>query len=118
TGSITLTVAAKPGLSSSQLVFEVRDTGIGFDERARERLFSRFEQLDGSITRSFGGSGLGLSISRALAEAMGGQLTADGAPGQGATFTLTVNLARAEESAAPAEAEEARDAGETSDAPL
>ena len=70
-GSVTLTVSAEPGPSLTQLTCEVRDTGIGFDDAAKDRLFSRFEQVDGSITRRFGGSGLGLSISRALAEAMG-----------------------------------------------
>ena len=93
-GSIRLAVAAKEGPSFTRLTIEVRDSGIGFDSAAKARLFSRFEQIDGSITRSFGGSGLGLSISHALASAMGGDLTADGGPGEGATFTLTLDLAR------------------------
>ena len=109
-GRITLTVSARPGPALTRLDFAVRDTGIGFDSAASERLFSRFEQLDGSITRSFGGSGLGLSISRALAEAMGGSLTAEGAPGEGATFTLTLELARARGQAAAVEAAEAAEA--------
>lgn len=94
-GSIHLTVAAKPDASHTRFTIKVRDSGIGFDAAAQAKLFSRFEQIDGSITRSFGGSGLGLSISHALAGAMGGTLTADGAPGQGATFTLTLDLAKA-----------------------
>jgi len=106
TGTIRLTVSANPGPLLTQLMFEVRDTGIGFDAAAKDRLFSRFEQVDGSITRRFGGSGLGLSISRALAEAMGGQLTADGIPGKGAAFTLTLELARAPAPASTAVAEE------------
>ena len=65
----------------------VRDTGIGFDDETKARLFDRFEQADGSITRRYGGTGLGLAISRSLAEQMGGALEADGRPGGGATFT-------------------------------
>jgi signal transduction histidine kinase/CheY-like chemotaxis protein len=80
----------------------VKDTGIGFDAETKSRLFGRFEQADGSITRRYGGTGLGLAISRSLAERMGGSLEADAAPGQGATFTLSLPLVR---SAAPALAE-------------
>ncbi len=78
----------------------VRDTGIGFDEETKARLFGRFEQADGSITRQFGGTGLGLAISRSLAERMGGALEAEATPGKGAVFTLALPLTRAE--AAPA----------------
>ena len=95
-GGVRLTVLASRGETSSELRFEVRDTGIGFDAETKGRLFSRFEQADGSITRRFGGSGLGLSISRSLAEAMDGRLEADGEPGEGAVFTLTLELPRGE----------------------
>ena len=78
----------------------VRDTGIGFDEETKARLFERFQQADGSITRRYGGTGLGLAISRSLAEQMGGNLAASATQGRGATFTLTLPLARAAEGAA------------------
>jgi signal transduction histidine kinase/ActR/RegA family two-component response regulator len=91
-GFVTLTVDADRGASSARLRFQVRDTGIGFDAETKARLFARFEQADGAITRRFGGSGLGLSISRSLAEAMGGRLEADGEPEAGAVFTLTLDL--------------------------
>ena len=93
-GQVRLRVSAERGETSSRLWFEVRDTGIGFDEETKARLFSRFEQADGSITRRFGGTGLGLSISHALAEAMGGSLYADATPGDGACFTLMLDLPR------------------------
>lgn len=74
------------------LRFTVEDSGIGFDAATRERLFTRFEQADGGITRKFGGSGLGLSICRQLADMMGGDLDCESEPGSGAAFILTLPL--------------------------
>jgi signal transduction histidine kinase/ActR/RegA family two-component response regulator len=114
-GSIALRVTAEPGPAASRLRFEVRDTGIGFDAETKARLFSRFEQADGSITRRFGGTGLGLAISRSLAEAMGGALEAEAAPGEGAVFTLCLDLPHA---GAARTREEAVDAHEAAADPL
>ena len=86
----------------TRVAISVADTGIGFDETVKARLFERFEQGDGSITRQFGGSGLGLAISRALAEAMGGKLEARSRPGKGSRFTLTLPLKRVAGKTAPA----------------
>jgi PAS domain S-box-containing protein len=91
-GQVALRVRAERGESAARLVFEVSDTGIGFDAETKARLFSRFEQADGSITRRFGGTGLGLAISRSLAEAMGGALGAEAEAGKGAVFTLALDL--------------------------
>ncbi len=77
------------------LTFEVVDTGCGIQPADRERIFEKFVQLDTSNARRFGGAGLGLNISRALAEAMGGALTVDSAPGAGSRFTLDLTLPRA-----------------------
>ncbi len=89
-GAVKLDVAEAEG----QIVFTVSDTGIGFDDEARARLFNRFEQADTSIRRRFGGTGLGLAISRSLAELMDGHVTAVSTPGKGSTFRLVTPLAR------------------------
>ncbi len=96
-GFVSLTVDAGP----QGLRFVVQDTGIGFDAETRDRLFSRFEQADGEITRRFGGSGLGLAISQELAAMMGGGLGCESEPGSGAAFILTLPLRPAEAPAAP-----------------
>jgi PAS domain S-box-containing protein len=76
----------------NQLVFEVTDNGIGIPPEQIERLFMPFEQADNSTTRKFGGTGLGLTISRRLADIMGGSLTATSEVGQGSIFTLRLPL--------------------------
>jgi signal transduction histidine kinase/ActR/RegA family two-component response regulator len=86
--------------------FVVRDTGVGFDDGVRERLFKRFVQADQSITRQFGGTGLGLSICAALAEMMGGRISADATVGEGARFEVVLPLVRCDEAAAEVEAQE------------
>ncbi len=91
TGGVSLGVVR---IADASYRFEIRDTGIGFDAATAALLFETFQQADGSITRKFGGSGLGLSISRALARAMGGELTGAASPGQGASFVLILPLAR------------------------
>ena len=79
-------------LGAGRYRFQVADTGVGFDAGFAERLFDRFEQADSSITRRFGGAGLGLAICRQLAELMGGGISAVGEAGRGATFTLILPL--------------------------
>ena len=93
-GSVRIHADVRDRDDGSLLILTVADDGIGFDDEVASRLFQPFTQADASITRRFGGSGLGLSISRALAEAMGGALSATSTPGVGSRFTLTVPLAR------------------------
>jgi signal transduction histidine kinase/ActR/RegA family two-component response regulator len=92
-GEVRLCLDAYPAVDGAQgLTLAVEDTGIGFDEETGRRLFTRFAQADGSITRRFGGTGLGLSISSALAELMGGKISAASTPGVGSRFALTLSL--------------------------
>jgi signal transduction histidine kinase len=70
------------------LAIEVEDTGLGIPPEAQSLIFEPFRQLDGSITRSHGGVGLGLALSRKLARLLGGDLTVRSAMGEGSTFTL------------------------------
>ncbi len=90
-GSVTLRVRRQ---DYAWAEIQVIDTGIGFAPDETDRLFERFVQADGSITRRFGGSGLGLSICRELIEMMGGQIGASGEPGKGAAFWIRIPLPR------------------------
>jgi PAS domain S-box-containing protein len=88
---LSLSAAAGPG-GSCELLFAVRDTGIGIAADRIGTLFAPFIQADSSTTRRFGGTGLGLSISQRLAQAMGGSIEVDSIPGQGSTFRFAILL--------------------------
>jgi signal transduction histidine kinase len=85
-------VSLKVTRAGDSVVLEVTDTGVGFDDDAATRMFKAFEQADGSMTRKFGGVGLGLAICRGLVDLMEGSLTAQGKPGKGATFRVELPL--------------------------
>jgi CheY-like chemotaxis protein len=92
----SVSVCATPLGDGGGVRISVRDTGIGFKPEMKEQLFGRFHQADGSITRRFGGTGLGMTISRELCFLMGGTLDAEGREGEGATFWFDLPLTPAE----------------------
>ena len=79
-----------------EVIFAVMDTGIGMTPEQQGRIFDAFAQADRSVARRFGGSGLGLSISRRLAQMMGGDITVQSAEGQGSSFRFSVVLRKRE----------------------
>lgn len=99
-GEVVVSVTSQPplahmeydGVGERELHFSVRDTGLGIPANRMDRLFQSFSQVDASTTRKYGGTGLGLVISRRLVEMMNGQLWAEslGVPGHGSTFHFTV----------------------------
>jgi signal transduction histidine kinase/CheY-like chemotaxis protein len=80
-----------------QICFQVRDTGIGIPEDRQEHIFDAFTQVDGSATRRFAGTGLGLTITSRLVEAMGGQVWLESSVGHGSTFSVDIPLESSEE---------------------
>ena len=74
------------------LHFTVRDTGIGMTKEQQQRLFQPFTQADNSITRKYGGTGLGLTISKQLIERMGGDIRVESVPGEGSVFAFTITV--------------------------
>jgi signal transduction histidine kinase len=92
-GSVTVIVRRLPDDEASvRLEIDVQDTGIGMSASQQERLFQAFSQADSSITRKFGGTGLGLTICKRLSELMGGRIWVTSQPGVGSTFSFEVRL--------------------------
>ena len=95
-GEVALHVDVDGGTAETPVLrFVVSDTGIGMDETTLARLFQRFAQGDESLSRRFGGTGLGLEISRNLARLMGGDIDVSSRPGSGSRFTMRLALPRA-----------------------
>jgi signal transduction histidine kinase/ActR/RegA family two-component response regulator len=90
-GTVTLAVDR----SAEWIRFQVRDTGIGMTAEQQAKLFEAFTQADSGIARKYGGTGLGLAISRRFCQLMGGDVSVESAPGEGATFSVRLPVQRA-----------------------
>ena len=89
-GSVTVVLRFNQIDGESKYVIDVIDTGVGMPEDKVESIFERFVQADSTVTRRFGGTGLGFSISRKFARALGGDVVARSRPGEGSVFTTTL----------------------------
>ncbi|MDX1692340.1 MAG: 7TM diverse intracellular signaling domain-containing protein [Ketobacteraceae bacterium] len=93
-GGVTLKVSYRT--RDNLLAFSVIDTGIGISDEAREQLFVPFTQADSSTARKYGGTGLGLYLSKEIANRLGGDITVDSELGKGSTFTISVDIGEVE----------------------
>ncbi|WP_444437532.1 7TM diverse intracellular signaling domain-containing protein [Pseudomonas sp. A6] len=91
-GGVSLRVDGQRQSDGVALRVTVQDSGIGFETPADDALYQRFHQLDGSLTREYGGLGIGLALCRQLTELLGGQLQHHSSPGRGSRFVLELNL--------------------------
>lgn len=97
-GKITLEIIMTARVKDSiELFFIVKDTGIGIDEADKDKLFQSFSQVDASITRKYGGTGLGLNICKQLAELMGGRIQVESEKNRGSTFSFSIWVELCEE---------------------
>ncbi len=109
-GEVVIKITLEPSINPKLrgLGIAITDTGIGMDAETVSRLFEKFSQADSSTTRKFGGSGLGLSISRHLVRAMGGDISVKSTPDVGSEFSFVVDLEPSEAPSKP-ETEPAQD---------
>ena len=96
-GEVVVSVKSDgPSDLNTLISFDIRDSGVGMTEEQQSRLFKPFVQADASTTRQFGGTGLGLTISRQLAKLLGGDICVSSKSGHGSTFTITIDVGRSE----------------------
>jgi signal transduction histidine kinase len=97
--SVSTEVVSSNGVTQPAqfIIFEIADTGIGMTPEQQQELFQPFTQADSSTTRKYGGTGLGLALSRSLCRMLGGDIQVESALGHGATFTVRLPLVRVEE---------------------
>ncbi len=113
-GTVTLTAAREATDGHDAMVFSVNDTGIGMTPEQLAKLFEAFSQADAATTRKYGGTGLGLALSRRLCQMMGGDVIVESEVGRGSTFTIRLPAVVAdavEEAVAPAEPADLAPAG-------
>jgi CheY-like chemotaxis protein/nitrogen-specific signal transduction histidine kinase len=89
-----VSIIVEPDAQPDAIAISVRDTGIGISAEDQARIFLEFEQADGSSTRKFGGTGLGLTISKRIVERMAGSIAVESTPGEGSTFRVSLPLPR------------------------
>jgi signal transduction histidine kinase len=87
-GAVTISVHVE----HDRAVYRVCDTGVGVPPSSRGLIFDDFRQVDGSLTRRYGGTGMGLALSRRLARLLGGEIDLESAPNEGSTFTVGIPL--------------------------
>jgi signal transduction histidine kinase len=92
-GTVTLAISK----DKSDIKFAVRDTGIGMNEEQLGKVFEEFTQADTSTSKDYGGTGLGLPISKKMTEMMGGKMDVDSKEGEGTTFSITIPIVVQEE---------------------
>jgi CheY-like chemotaxis protein len=96
-GSVELRVTMERVLTVKNVVIEVRDTGIGIPPESLGAIFESFRQVDGGLSRTYPGLGLGLALVRKLAALMGGHVSVESVPGKGSTFTVRLPIRQAAE---------------------
>jgi signal transduction histidine kinase/DNA-binding response OmpR family regulator len=106
-GTVTLSVRPVDLSAGPGLRFEIIDTGIGIEDEGMDRLFRPFSQVDASISRNYGGTGLGLTICKQIIEAMGGAIGVQSRKGEGSTFWFEISAAPADPAMMEAQAVEA-----------
>jgi signal transduction histidine kinase len=94
-GEISLTIRQAGPRNDRRVEWTVRDTGIGIPDDKHDAIFDEFRQVDGSSTRLYGGTGLGLALSRGLANLLGGEISVDSEAGVGSTFILRLPMTSA-----------------------
>jgi len=97
-----VSIIVEPDAQPDAIAISVRDTGIGISAQDQARIFLEFEQADGSSTRKFGGTGLGLTISKRIIERMAGTIAVESVAGEGSTFRVSLPLPRTGDSDEPA----------------
>lgn len=108
-GKITMEVVRTARVNDKiELFFIVKDTGIGIDKADKDKLFQSFSQVDASISRKYGGTGLGLNICKQLVELMGGRIEVEGEKNKGSTFSFSIWLGISKEDETPQQAEEGK----------
>ncbi|MEQ8317400.1 MAG: PAS domain-containing protein [Phycisphaerales bacterium] len=95
-GGVTVSMAYEAELDGGTIRIEVQDTGIGMTPEQMDRVFNAFTQADASTTRRFGGTGLGLLISKRIAQMLQGDIAVQSRPGKGSTFTLSIGVGTVE----------------------